>query len=112
MFDELKEVKYFREITGFKSLNLRHIKEIKHLKSLEKAEAYLEPKRASTMEFFFGMDLMAYYFRNKSSVIDIRLGSIKIYENIEIFNVKLRLSKTSRLLERVAFLISDFFPIF
>ena len=53
MFDELKEVKYFREITDFKSLNLRHIKEIKHLKSLEKAEAYLEPKRASTMELFF-----------------------------------------------------------
>ena len=38
MFDELKEVKYF--------------KEIKRSKSLQKAEAYLEPKRASTMKLF------------------------------------------------------------
>ena len=42
MFDELKEVKYF--------------KEIKRLKSFQKAEAYLEPTRASTIatscEFF------------------------------------------------------------
>ena len=52
MFDELKELKYFREITDFKSLILRHFKEIKRLKSLEKAETYLEPKRASTVELF------------------------------------------------------------
>ena len=38
MFDELKEVKYFKEINC--------------LKSLQKAEAYLEPKRISTMELF------------------------------------------------------------
>ena len=38
MFDELKEVKYF--------------KEIKILKSFQKVEAYLEPKRISGMEFF------------------------------------------------------------
>ena len=38
MFDELKEVKYFKEIIDFKS------QEIKRLKSLQKAEAYLEPK--------------------------------------------------------------------
>ena len=38
MFDELKEVKYFKEIT--------------RLKSLQKAEAYLQPKRASMMELF------------------------------------------------------------
>ena len=38
MFDELKVVKYF--------------KEIKHLKSLQKAEAHLEPKGASTIELF------------------------------------------------------------
>ena len=42
MFDELKEVKYFKEVTDFKS------QEIKRLKSLQKSEAYLEPKRAST----------------------------------------------------------------
>ena len=49
MFDELKEVKYFKEITDFESQN---VKETKRLKSLQKAEAYLEPKRASTMELF------------------------------------------------------------
>ena len=38
MFDKLKEVKYF--------------KEIKRLKGFQKAEGYLEPKQASTMELF------------------------------------------------------------
>ena len=49
MFDELKEVKYnrFQE-----SYNVKYFKEIKRLKSLQKAEAYLEPKWASTMELF------------------------------------------------------------
>ena len=37
-FDELKEVKFF--------------KEIKRLKGLQKAKAYLEPKQASMMEVF------------------------------------------------------------
>ena len=36
MFDELTEVKYFKEMKGLKSLQV-------------KAEAYLEPKRASRM---------------------------------------------------------------
>ena len=50
---ELKEVKYFKEITDFKNIycNIKCFKE-KRLKSLHKAEAYLEPKRASTMELF------------------------------------------------------------
>ena len=57
MFDELKEVKYFKEITDFKSLivmsyNVKYFKEIKRLKSLRNAEAYLEPKRASKMGLF------------------------------------------------------------
>ena len=39
-FDEVKEVKFF--------------KEIKRLKGLQKAEAYLEPKQASMMELFGG----------------------------------------------------------
>ena len=38
MFDKLKEVKYF--------------KEIKRVKSFQKAEGYLEPKQASMMELF------------------------------------------------------------
>ena len=54
MFDELKEIKYFKEITDFKneSYNVKYFKEIKRLKSLQKAEAYLEPKRISAMELF------------------------------------------------------------
>ena len=55
MFDELKEVQ--RNNTEFKSLvvtpfSIKYLKEIKRLKSLWKAEAYLEPKRVSTMELF------------------------------------------------------------
>ena len=50
-FDELKEVKYFKEITDFKNFIIQNT-EIKRLQSLQKAEAYLEPKRISTMELF------------------------------------------------------------
>ena len=54
MFDELKEVKYFKEIPNRyqESYNAKYFKEIKRLKSLQKAEARLEPKRASAMETF------------------------------------------------------------
>ena len=53
MFDELKEVKYLKEITDFKSLITKNFKEIKLLKSLQvKTEVYLERKRASTVEIF------------------------------------------------------------
>ena len=53
-FDELKEVKYFKEITDFKSFiyDVKYFKEIKPLKNFQKAEAYLEPKSISTMELF------------------------------------------------------------
>ena len=47
MFDELKEVKYLKEVTDFKNVIMyvivKYFKEIKRLKSLLKAEAYLEP---------------------------------------------------------------------
>ena len=53
MFDELKEAKHVKEKADFmRSHNVRYFKEIKRLKSLEKAEACLEPKQASTMELF------------------------------------------------------------
>ena len=48
MFDELKELTDFNE-----SYNLKYFKEIKCLESLQKAEAYLEPKGVSTMELFY-----------------------------------------------------------
>ena len=60
MFDELKEVKYF--------------KEIKRLKSLQKAEAYLEPKRGSAMDLFVNI-LNGLLF----SIKDVRLG----YEGLQ-----------------------------
>ena len=46
---------------------------------------------------------MAYYFCNKSSIIDTRLGYIQASENIEVFKVKLSWIKSSRLLQRIAF---------
>ena len=52
-FDEFKEVKYFKEIPFLESYNVKYSKEIKRLKSLQKAEAYLEPKEASMMELFW-----------------------------------------------------------
>ena len=54
MFDELKEVKHFKEIPNRfqESYNAKYFKGIKRLKSLQKAEACLEPKRASAMEAF------------------------------------------------------------
>ena len=52
-FDELQEVNYFKEIIDFKNLycNVKYFKE-KRLKSLQNAEAYLEPKQAFMMELF------------------------------------------------------------
>ena len=44
IFDELKEVQYYKEMTDFKSFMMQNI-----LKNLQKAEAYLERKR---MEHF------------------------------------------------------------
>ena len=49
MFDELIEVKCFKN-NRFQEPYVKYFKEIKRLKSHQKAEAYLEPKRASTME--------------------------------------------------------------
>ena len=55
MSDELKEVKKaLKKNNRFQeSYNIKYFKEIKRLKSPQKAEAYLEPKQASTMELFY-----------------------------------------------------------
>ena len=39
MFGELKELNYFKEVIDFKSQNVKYLKEIKRLKSFQKAEA-------------------------------------------------------------------------
>ena len=52
-FDDLKEVKVLEIKNRFQeSYNVKYFKEIKRLKSLQKAEACLGPKRKSTMELF------------------------------------------------------------
>ena len=56
---------------------------------------------------FLWVYLSALYFRNISSIIDLRLGYIWASENIDIFKVKLRWSKSSRLLQRIAFLVFE-----
>ena len=55
MFDELKEVKkVLQRNNRFQGpYNVKYFKEINRLKSPQKAEAYLEPKQASTMELFY-----------------------------------------------------------
>ena len=62
MFDEFKKVKYSKEIKGLKSLQV-------------KVEAYLEHKQTSMMKFLW-IKLTAYYFCNKSSIINEWLGYI------------------------------------
>ena len=51
MFDELKEVKCSKN-KRLQESYVKYFKEIRHLKSLQKAKTYLEPKQASTMELF------------------------------------------------------------
>ena len=55
MFDELKEIRYFKEITDFKSLIVKNFKGIKRLKGLQfrKKCSRLQPKQASTMNLFY-----------------------------------------------------------
>ena len=50
---------------------------------------------------FLWIYLTVYYFLNKNSNIDVR----QVSENVEIFKVKLRWSKSLQLLQRVAFLV-------
>ena len=43
---------------------------------------------------FLWIYLTTYYFRNKSFIIDVQLGYIDAFENIETFKVKLRWGKS------------------
>ena len=60
----------------------------------------------SMMKLFLWIYLTALYVYYISSIIDVRLGYVYASENIEIFKVKLRWNKSSRLLQRIAFLVS------
>ena len=52
------------------------------------------------------------FLQCKLPIIDLRPGYIWASENIEIFKVKLQRSKSSRLLQRIAFLVSRNFVTF
>ena len=52
---------------------------------------------------FLRIYLGTYYFCNKSSITDVRLTYTQASENIEISKVRLSSSKSSRLLQRIAF---------
>ena len=98
MFDELREVKYFKEIADFKSL-------IKTFEELSKSRGVFRTQVSIYDGAFFWKHLMAYYFRNKNSITDVRLSYIYAPENMEVFKVKLSWRKSSRLLQLVAFLV-------
>ena len=49
--------------------------------------------------------LMSYYLLNKGFIIDVGLGYTYASESIEIFKGKLRWSKSSWLLQRIAFIV-------
>ena len=85
-------------------------------KSFEKKKAFEKSSKSSGVfrthariynGAFLWIYLSALYYRNISSIIDLRLGYIWACENIEIFKVKLRWRKSSRLLQRIAFLVFE-----
>ena len=52
MFDELKEVKKLQKKQISRLIIVKDFREITRLMSLQKTDAYLEPKRGSTVELF------------------------------------------------------------
>ena len=109
IFDELKEVKYSTRNNRFQeSFNVKCFKEKKKKtfeESSTKSSATFRTQASIYDGSFLWIYLTAYYFRNKSSIIDDQLGYMQTFENIEIFKVRLSGSKSSRLLQRVAFLV-------
>ena len=84
---------------------MKYFKEIKRLKSLSKSRVVFRTQASIYDEAFLSIYLTAYYFRNISPTIDVWLCYIWASENIDIFKVKLNWSKSSRLLQRVVFLV-------
>ena len=77
MFDELKEVKYFKETNRFQEpYNVKYSEEIKLLKESSKSRGVFRTQASIYDGAFLWIYLTAYYFRNKSSIIDVRLGYI------------------------------------
>ena len=102
IFDELKEVKYFTRNNRFQdSFHVKYFQRIITFEESSSKSSVVFRSQASIYDkIFLWIYLTAYFFRNKSSIIDVQLGYMQTLENIEIFQVKLRWSKPSRLLQR------------
>ena len=75
-----------------KSSKVKYFKVIKRLKSqkrISKSRGVFRTQVGIYDGAFLWVHLTAYYFRNKSSITNVRLGYIQASENMEIFNVKL-----------------------
>ena len=77
----------------------------KRLEKFVKPEPYLELSRAPTMELFCKTSELISAIFAKSFIIDARLGSKYTSEKSETFKMKLRLTKSSRLLKCAGFLV-------
>ena len=69
MFDELKEVKYF--VTDFYSLKILYRN--KTSKEPSKSRGAFRTQTSINNGAFLWIYLTAYYFRNKSFIVDVRL---------------------------------------
>ena len=76
MFNELKVVKYFKEITDCKILERNHET---FQERVFKTREYLELKGASNIEVFCESTQRLSIF-TKDSIIDVRLSSIEIFK--------------------------------
>ena len=73
MLDELKELKYFKEITDFKNLKCKTLQRNTTFEKFSKSRGVLRNQACIYDEAFLGIYLTAYYSRNKTSVIDVSL---------------------------------------
>ena len=73
MFDELKEVKYFKKKQISKVFNVNYFKEIKRS---PKTRGLFRIQESIYDGVFLRIYLTAYYFCNKNSIIDVLLGYI------------------------------------
>ena len=90
IFDELIEEKYFTRNNRFQEFfNVKYFKETFE-ESSSKSSAVFRTKVSIYDGAFLWIYLTANCFRNKTYIIDVILGYIKAFENIEIFKVKLR----------------------
>ena len=69
MFGELKELKYFKEITDFKNLIMQNTEKSKTFEESSKSRGVFRTQVSIYDGVSLWIYLTAYYFRNKSSII-------------------------------------------